>query len=216
MPLGVPLNNNDPADGRPPDYLDEKGEPLYFLPWLAGEIRPVGVRNDREPTGLAPPMADPEKDYRPRHALCFLMPAGTRVVAARGGIVTRVASQTANLEGNEFARVIEVTHRDGTVARYWHLQQFAASVKPGQFVYRGQLLAASGTTGLSRHQHLRFEVGRPAPTGRKWNKWRHSWWEPYRKFETIPVKFADVAEEDGIPREGRWYRSRNVWVPNVF
>jgi len=215
LPPGVPANDNDP-DGMPPDYLDAKGEPLYFLPYRAGSIYYTGVRKDATPIASWSPEKAKEFDWRPKHAFCFMMPQNGAVLAARGGVVQRVAAHQSNMEGNEFFRVIEIYHRDGTYARYWHIGQFGTRVSPGDVVYRGQLIGSIGASGNSRSQHLRFEVGRKAPSLRRWYQVYNPWWEAYAEFESIPIRFADVAEQDGIPREGRWYRSRNVSVPNVY
>jgi hypothetical protein len=209
VPDGVPLNNNDSRDGGPPDHTDADGNPLYFLPFKAGDVRYVGIRHDTEPSLLRKQLIDAEADHRAEHAYCFLMSEGTPILAARGGVVRRVRAQAHDLGLDEFDKVIEIQHRDGTIARYWHVARMGAAVNIGDPVYRGQVIGRSGHTGKSFHQVLRFEVVAEAPRDRHW-------WIPYRQWTTLPIHFADVTEEDGVPKEGRWCRSRNVWVPNVF
>jgi murein DD-endopeptidase MepM/ murein hydrolase activator NlpD len=220
VPANVPLSDRDPRDNMPKDYLDDKGEALYFLPYKANTIYAVGVRRDREPTHRFPKLEDPERDNRALHAIDFLLPAQTPVVAARGGVVSRMAVYQVNSGAAEFERVIEIAHRDGTIARYWHLQRMQAYVNLGDTVYRGQPLASVGETGQTQHQHLRFEVVEEVKTFDSWWDWitgaDWDWWEPYSSYYTVPVRFADVAEPDGVPKEGRWYRSRNVFVPPVY
>jgi hypothetical protein len=209
LPTGVPLNDTDPRDGMPPDLMDERGEPLYYLPIRANDLVWVGVRRDRDVLARSPEMEDPERDNRARHAVDFVVPEGTPILAARGGVVTRVMVHQVISGESEFERVIEIGHRDGSRARYWHIGRFNAVVNPGDQVFRGQVIGNSGVSGRSRHPHLRFEVIEPAPTD-------YDWWEPYTAWATLPVKFADVAEPDGHVVEGRWYRSRNVFVPPIY
>jgi len=204
LPRGVPANERDPRDGRALDLLDNNGEPLYFLPVRAGSVVFAGPRIDEGFLTLTPK----EGEHRIKHAWDFVMPEGSPVLAARGGIVRRVTAPIP-FGDIEYDRVIEVAHRDGTVARYWHVKRNQIRLEPGDEVFRGQLLAASGQTGSSAHTHLRFEVVEETESDR-------AWWEPYVDWTTIPIHFADVSEPDGVPKSGRWYRGRNVWVPPIY
>jgi len=95
------------------------------------------------------------------HAFDFLMPRGTRVLAAREGTVVYVADGTPpGVPGDEDGgNVVDVLHADGTWGSYVHLKA-GIPVKVGQRVKRGEPIAYSGNTGFSRVPHLHFNVQR--------------------------------------------------------
>jgi murein DD-endopeptidase MepM/ murein hydrolase activator NlpD len=117
-----------------------------------------------------------------RHAVDFEMPVGTRVFAAREGIVVETAEEFSgaglDLEFDaERANIVRVLHDDGTLALYGHLNWHSVRVKPGDRVARGQHIADSGNTGFSSGPHLHFVVQRNR-AGRT---------------ESVPVRFAGSA-----------------------
>lgn len=75
---------------------------------------------------------------------------GTRVHAAAPGRVV-----TAGWEGG-YGLLVVLDHGDGYTTHYGHLSQLL--VEGGQFVEVGQVIALSGSTGLSTGPHLHFEV----------------------------------------------------------
>ena len=81
----------------------------------------------------------------------FVAQCGTPVMAAASGTVTFVGWHQYG-GGN---RVV-VDHGNGLETTYNHLS--SASVKMGQTVSRGDVVALSGTTGASTGCHLHFEV----------------------------------------------------------
>ncbi|HKJ24117.1 MAG TPA: M23 family metallopeptidase [Myxococcota bacterium] len=95
------------------------------------------------------------------HAFDFLMPRGTKVLAAREGTVVYVADGTPpGVPGDvDGGNVVDVLHGDGTWASYVHLKA-GIPVKVGQRVRRGEPIASSGNTGFSRVPHLHFNVQR--------------------------------------------------------
>jgi murein DD-endopeptidase MepM/ murein hydrolase activator NlpD len=105
------------------------------------------------------------------HALDFEMPTGTKVVAAREGMVVQVKEDSN--EGGTAAGYLQkgnyvmIYHTDGTFASYFHLQQDGALVTVGQVVTRGELIGLSGNTGLSSAPHLHFEVLLPSKEGKQ-------------------------------------------------
>lgn len=80
----------------------------------------------------------------------FVADVGTPVYASAGGVV-----QTAELHP-QYGNLIEIDHGNDFSSRYAHLSKI--SVRPGQIIKRGQLIAASGNTGRSTGPHLHFEV----------------------------------------------------------
>jgi murein DD-endopeptidase MepM/ murein hydrolase activator NlpD len=118
-----------------------------------------------------------------RYSLDFLMPEGTPIVAARGGIIlyiqdgfTRGGTDPDLLEA---ANIVVVAHSDATMASYGHLRA-GIPVSIGQRVREGDLLGSSGATGFAGRPHLHFHVG------------QRMLGEPGR---TVPIKMRD--------REGR-------------
>jgi murein DD-endopeptidase MepM/ murein hydrolase activator NlpD len=95
-------------------------------------------------------------------ALDFKMKKGTKICAARDGVVvsTREDSKQGGYkmkylsEGNH----VIIKHEDGTYANYWHLDYNGVDVKEGDTVIQGQVIGRSGNTGYSAFPHLHFEV----------------------------------------------------------
>lgn len=124
----------------------------------------------------------------------FVMPVGSDVIAARGGTVTEVR---VSRDGHgRFDSTIMIDHGDGTVGKYLHLMKGGSYVTVGQHVRQGQLIGASGDVGYSAGPHLHFHVLGPG------------------RAATIPVTFADVETDLGVPRTFRWYTSGNRMASN--
>ena len=75
---------------------------------------------------------------------------GTDVVAADGGVVTRVGM------AGSYGNLIIIDHQNGTSTRYAHLSAY--NVKVGDVVAQGQSIGKIGSTGRSTGPHLHFEV----------------------------------------------------------
>jgi murein DD-endopeptidase MepM/ murein hydrolase activator NlpD len=131
----------------------------------------------------------------------FCMPVGSDVCAARAGVVARVevSYDGHGLHNNE----IIIDHRDGTFGFYLHLMKGGSYVRVGQRVGQGQRIAASGDVGYSTAPHLHFQVGR-------WEIIQSPAGQPTWKLHLLPVTFADVATDHGIPRSLKWYTSGNA------
>jgi murein DD-endopeptidase MepM/ murein hydrolase activator NlpD len=81
---------------------------------------------------------------------------GTAVSACERGKVVMAADR--ELTG----KTLVVEHLPGLYSLYFHLS--AIKARPGSFVERGQVVALSGSTGLSTGPHLHWELralGRP-------------------------------------------------------
>ncbi len=87
-----------------------------------------------------------------RHlALDITAAKGTPVrVAARG--IVGYASNTVK----GYGKMMLVLHPGGWVTMYAHLSEYKAG--PGEWVTRGQIIAATGNTGVSRGPHLHFAL----------------------------------------------------------
>lgn len=95
-------------------------------------------------------------------SLDFKMRKGSKICAARAGVVTAVKedSDVGGLkdeylsEGNH----IIVKHDDGSEAMYWHLKKDGVLVNIGDTVTQGQHIGYSGNTGYTAFPHLHFQV----------------------------------------------------------
>ena len=76
--------------------------------------------------------------HKSRAALDFKMKHGTKVYAARAGVVIRLDEQHIkggrNKKYRKDANLVVIQHEDGTKAGYWHLQQNGVLVNIGDTV----------------------------------------------------------------------------------
>jgi murein DD-endopeptidase MepM/ murein hydrolase activator NlpD len=100
--------------------------------------------------------------HKERAALDFNMKRGTKITAAREGIVTRVKEDGTKgglkSKYRSHGNNIVIQHYDGSRAGYWHLQHNGALVNIGDSVKKGQVIAFSGKTGYAMVPHLHFLV----------------------------------------------------------
>jgi murein DD-endopeptidase MepM/ murein hydrolase activator NlpD len=104
--------------------------------------------------------------HKERAALDFKMKRGTKITAARSGIVTRVKEDGDrggwNAKYRPYGNNIIIQHADGSRAGYWHLQHNGALVNVGDTVMKGQVIGLSGTA----IPHLHFIVWQFDSSGR--------------------------------------------------
>ncbi|HRX92820.1 MAG TPA: M23 family metallopeptidase [Chitinophagaceae bacterium] len=102
--------------------------------------------------------------HKERAALDFAMKRGTKVCAARNGVVVRVKEDGdrggMNRKYRPYGNNIVIEHADGTRAGYWHLQFNGALVNVGDTVQQGQVIGLSGKTGYAAMPHLHLLVWR--------------------------------------------------------
>jgi murein DD-endopeptidase MepM/ murein hydrolase activator NlpD len=98
-----------------------------------------------------------------RYAVDFTLPAGTPVLAARGGRVMDVerwfhrTGDDRERDGPR-ANYVRILHEDGSMAVYAHLDYNGVEVRTGQRVAAGEVIGRSGNTGYSTGPHLHFAV----------------------------------------------------------
>ncbi|MDZ7644793.1 MAG: peptidoglycan DD-metalloendopeptidase family protein [Woeseiaceae bacterium] len=125
------------------------------------------------------------------HAVDIVMPVGSNVHAARGGVVVEVAatnfsnSDKPDGEGAT-ANLVRILHDDGTFAVYAHLDWNSIRVRAGEPVERGQYIANSGNTGFSTGPHLHFVVLHNVGM----------------RIQSIPVQFAGAGDTVVVPSAG--------------
>jgi hypothetical protein len=88
--------------------------------------------------------------WRMHEGIDFYAYTGTDVFATADGYVKAVH------HSETFGKVILIDHGYGIETLYAHLSAF--KVKKGQRVKRGQMIGLVGNTGLSKGQHLHYEV----------------------------------------------------------
>jgi murein DD-endopeptidase MepM/ murein hydrolase activator NlpD len=81
---------------------------------------------------------------------------GTRILAARDGVVLGTGNTDATCPGASFGKWIFVKHDNGLSTLYAHLSSFAVS--KGDHVTTGQVIGYSDTTGYATGPHLHFGV----------------------------------------------------------
>ncbi|MBE3578230.1 MAG: LysM peptidoglycan-binding domain-containing protein [Limnochordales bacterium] len=97
------------------------------------------------------PRAHPVTGHPDFHeGIDIAVPEGTPVRAAAGGKVVKAGW----MDGYGYGVVIE--HMDGIQTFYGHNSRVV--VEPGQYVRRGEVIAYSGSTGLSTGPHVDFRV----------------------------------------------------------
>lgn len=85
------------------------------------------------------------------HGVDLRAPVGTPVKSSMGGTVS-----FAGWKNSIYGNMVAVKHPNGLVTRYAHLSR--VTVRPGQKVAQGQVVARSGNTGRSTGPHIHFEV----------------------------------------------------------
>ena len=132
--------------------------------------------------------------HRGELALDFKMKKGTKICAARSGIVVDVKEDSKKggigikylSQGNH----VIIKHDDGTYANYWHLRYNGALVNIADTVIQGQPIGLAGRTGYALFSHLHFEV-----TTR-----------PYPGHDQLPTKFV-TRKGNRFLKPLHWYKS---------
>ncbi|MGJ8663652.1 MAG: peptidoglycan DD-metalloendopeptidase family protein [Marinicella sp.] len=97
-----------------------------------------------------------------QYALDIVMPEGSAVLAARGGVVMDIAEDfyDGGVDAKKLHRgnYIRILHDDGSMAIYAHLQLESVVVARGQKVDAMQKIALSGNTGFTSGPHLHFAI----------------------------------------------------------
>lgn len=136
--------------------------------------------------------------HKGERALDFKVKTGTKICAARGGVVfaTRNDSDKRGLKPGNLSdgNYIMIRHADGSEANYWHFKKGGVLVNPGDTVKTGQLIGLSGNTGYSAFPHLHFEVRGYDPATQQYTQ--------------LATRFST---RNGVLylRPGKFYRSRH-------
>jgi len=128
------------------------------------------------------------------HAFDFALPEGTEVLAARAGIVRRVVDDHA-VSGSALgdawqANGVWISHADGSVAEYSHLEKGSIEVEVGDSVEAGDRIGRSGESGRVEEPSLHFAVLVMGDEGFP---------------RAVPIRFADGTPDGVVPVAGRSY-----------
>jgi len=135
--------------------------------------------------------------HKERAALDFKMKKGTKVLAAREGVVIRLREDGdkggLKKEYRQFGNFVIIQHADSSRSGYWHLQQNGVVVNVGDTVKQGQWIGISGNTGYTAFPHLHFIVWKSVP-GSQWQQ--------------VPTRFQT---QKGVRylRAWKWYKRNN-------
>lgn len=109
------------------------------------------------------------------HALDFLLPQNTPILATLGGEVVEVKVDSnqggfrKKYVGNQYLNWITIAHESGEFSQYAHLKHHGNVVKKGDWVKAGDLIGYSGNTGFSTCPHLHFHVYELTPKNPGWS-----------------------------------------------
>lgn len=161
---GVPLRTgnilaakfvNDGREYRAVRYVDAQGHAEYFTP-DGKSLRKAFIRAPVQFSRISSRFNSARKHpilnrIRAHKGVDYAAPVGTPVRAAGEGRVKFVGQQGG------YGNVVELEHGSGVVTVYGHLSRFAKSLKRGQHVDLGQVIAFVGQTGLATGPHLHYE-----------------------------------------------------------
>jgi len=130
------------------------------------------------------------------YSIDFPMPIGTKIYAARDGLVIKTKSNSdRGGYDKKFAssgNYVRVMHSDGTFATYYHLKYHGVIVKKGDRVSRGEPLGYSGNTGYTSGPHLHFSVFKA---------------QSATKRVTVPTIFRTEKGLMKEPMQGQYYKA---------
>lgn len=133
--------------------------------------------------------------HKGRAALDFKMKRGTKILAARDGVVLRIKEDGEkggwNRKYRQDGNHIVIQHADNSRSGYWHLQKNGVLVNVGDTVEQGQVIGLSGNTGYTAFPHLHFIVWRFNRAG---------------QFRQVPTRF-ETSKGIQYLKAWKWYRS---------
>lgn len=115
-------------------------------------IDPIDTSKARMTSGFGWRTHPVLKDRRFHKGVDYAAPKGTPIYASEDGIVGR-----AGWRGN-YGKLVTVKHSDSVETFYAHLSGFAAGIRPGVGVKKGDVIGYVGMTGLATGNHLYYEV----------------------------------------------------------
>ncbi len=97
-------------------------------------------------------VSDPrEADPFTRYSVQFSLPAGSKVLAVRNGVVVRVRKDND----------IDILHNDSTIATYSHIDKIESGICAGKSVSAGEILGTAGESDKADGAYMQITVWRP-------------------------------------------------------
>jgi len=131
-----------------------------------------------------------------QYAVDFKMDVGTKVYAARSGIVVKTKDDSDKRGFSKafakYGNYVTILHNDGTFGTYYHLKKGGVLVDVGERIERGDAIGYSGNTGYTSGPHLHFAVFKALES---------------LKTKSIPVKFISVKGIVINPKKGNYYNT---------
>jgi len=127
-------------------YYDENGQstPQTIMK------RPLGNVRVSSPFGMR---LHPILGYQIRHkGVDFAAPLGTPVPAGADGVIQKIG------RNGGYGKYIQIKHNDTYSTAYGHLNGYAADLKVGSSVKKGEIIGFVGSTGRSTGPHLHYEI----------------------------------------------------------
>ena len=163
----------------------------YYLPYVAGTSRWLegSISHFQSIPELGYPSCSQEYC---RYAYDFTDAWHFPLVASKRGEVVAARDSCPDGSSNCTNFIVLHNNNEGTYQIYLHLAYGTIPNKltPGTTVQRGQYIGDSDDTGYSTSQHVHFMVTNSIWMGSSGYYWGHS----------IDIRFADVAINNGIPR----------------
>ncbi|HEU4558043.1 MAG TPA: M23 family metallopeptidase [Longimicrobium sp.] len=161
---GTPAPRANPTPDPVPVFERPEGRrpQAYVAP---GAVLTIPVRGTR-PEQLRDSYDAPRGGgSRVHNAIDIMAPAGTPVVAAADGTILKLRTG-----GNGGITIYQLDPDGRTLYYYAHLQRYAAGMREGLPVWRGQVIAYVGDTGNAGagNYHLHFSVGTLTNPRRWW------------------------------------------------
>lgn len=130
------------------DYYDEKGQAKKN----GLDKKPLAMRNARISSLFGTRRHPIYKTTKFHSGIDYAAPRGTAIYASGSGVI-EIARYV-----NGYGNFIKIRHNSEYQTAYGHMDKFAAGMKPGVRVRKGQVIGYVGSTGRSTGPHLHFEI----------------------------------------------------------
>jgi murein DD-endopeptidase MepM/ murein hydrolase activator NlpD len=139
-----------------------------------------------------------------KDAIDFVLPEGVKIIASLDGVVVDL-KQDSNEGGADpkyndpkFVNYLTIEHINGEFSQYVHLKYKSITVKVGDKIKSGQVIALSGNTGFSTTPHLHFLIFKLNKTKEGWESLNPRFNEKInidRKIKSVPKHLKKTIEE---------------------
>jgi peptidoglycan LD-endopeptidase LytH len=184
---GAPAPATHPTPEPVPVFTHPEGRrpQAYVAPGASLTIPVRGIR----PEQLRDTYEDPRTGHV-HHAIDIMAAGGSAVVAAADGTILKLRTG-----GNGGITIYQLDPDGRTLYYYAHLQRYAAGLREGLPVWRGQVIAYVGDTGNAGrgNYHLHFSMGTLSNPRR--------WWES-ENVNPFPMLAGDLARRGSASSGG--------------